>query len=126
MRDHAAEINASGADLVAVGTGDTRYAAAFVADTGIDFLVLVDDDARAARAASVRRSSFAGLFHPRTFRPTVDAWRRGRRIHKSGRRVTQLGATFVIGPGDAVRYAHLDADSTDHAPIPDVMAAVSA
>jgi hypothetical protein len=30
----------------------------------------------------------------------------------------------VLGPGDAVRYAHVDADSTDHAAIPEVLAAV--
>ena len=28
-------------------------------------------------------------------------WKRGHRIHKPGKRVTQLGATFVLGPGDA-------------------------
>lgn len=40
--------------------------------------------------------------------------------------LTQLGATFVISPGDVVRYAHVDTDSTDHAPIPDVLAAANA
>jgi hypothetical protein len=37
--------------------------------------------------------------------------------------VTQLGATFVVGPGDQVRYSHVDPDSTDHAPVPDIFAA---
>jgi hypothetical protein len=36
--------------------------------------------------------------------------------------VTQLGATFVVGPGDVVAYAHLDRDSTDHAPLDEVLA----
>jgi hypothetical protein len=39
--------------------------------------------------------------------------------------VTQLGATFVVGPGPRVRYAHVDADSTDHAPIDDVLHALA-
>jgi len=30
----------------------------------------------------------------------------------------------VVGPGDAVRYEHLDADIADHAPIDDVLAAL--
>ena len=34
----------------------------------------------------------------------------------------QIGATFVIGAGDRVRYEHMDADSTDHAPIDEVVA----
>ena len=36
----------------------------------------------------------------------------------------QIGATFVIGPGDRIRYEHMDADSTDHAPPDDVIAAL--
>jgi hypothetical protein len=31
----------------------------------------------------------------------------------------------VIGPGDQVRYSHVDADSVDHAPVPDILAAVA-
>jgi hypothetical protein len=38
--------------------------------------------------------------------------------------VRQIGATFVIGAGDRVRYEHLDIDSTDHARIEEVVAAL--
>jgi hypothetical protein len=38
--------------------------------------------------------------------------------------VKQIGATFVIGAGERVRYEHLDADSTDHAPIEAVVTAL--
>jgi 2-keto-4-pentenoate hydratase/2-oxohepta-3-ene-1,7-dioic acid hydratase in catechol pathway len=38
-----------------------------------------------------------------TWPATVATYRRGHRIHSPGKRVTQLGATFVIGPGDAIR-----------------------
>src|SRR3954447_9034385 len=76
-REHAsqlgeryAEIQALGADLVAIGTGNERYAAAFVKDEKIPYLVLVDDDARAANASAVHNSSFVGLFHPKTFKAT--------------------------------------------------------
>jgi peroxiredoxin len=132
-REHAVQlgeryddIRSLGGDLVAVGTGSERYAAAFVKDEQIPYLVLVDDDAEAANAAAVRSTSFVGMFHPRTWMATVRAWRNGHRIHKAGRRVTQMGATFVLGPGDTVRYAHVDADSADHAPIDDVLAALRA
>jgi len=108
--------------VVAVGTGDRGYAAAFVAEEGIPFPVLVDDDGAAARAATVRSASWVGLLHPRTWGASVATWRRGHRVHRAGTRVTQLGATFVVGPGDVVAYAHLDRDSTDHAPLDEVLA----
>jgi peroxiredoxin len=124
LRGRYDEIRARGAEVVAVGTGDASYARAFVEDERIPFPVLVDDDARAARAASVRVSSFIGMFHPRTWKATRETWGRGFRVHRAGRRVTQLGATFVIGPGPRLHYEHLDADSTDHASIDEVLAAL--
>lgn len=120
----AAEVRAHGADLVAIGTGNASYARAFVEDESIPYRVLVDDDASAARAAAVRSTSFIGMFHPRTWAATRETWRRGFRIHRAGRRVTQLGATFIIGPGPKVLYEHVDADSTDHAPLDAVLAAL--
>ena len=126
LRDRYDDLRAQGVELVAVGTGDQRYAGAFVRDEKIPYLVLVDDDAKAARAASVKVASWYRLLHPSTWRATFATWRRGHRIHSPGKRVTQLGATFVLGPGNEVRYTHVDADSTDHADIPEVLAAVGA
>jgi len=123
LRDRYDDLKAQGVELVAVGTGDQRYAGAFVRDEKIPYLVLVDDDAQAADAASVNNASWYRLLHPTTWAATVATWRRGHRIHSPGKRVTQLGATFVLGPGNEVRYSHVDADSTDHAAIPDVLAA---
>jgi peroxiredoxin len=119
------EIQGRGADVVAIGTGNVRYAAAFVADEDIPFPVLVDDDAGAAHAASVPRVGFFRLLTDRRSRDGAKRARAGgHRIHKAGRRVTQLGATFVVGPGAQVRYEHLDDHSADHAPLDDVLEAL--
>ena len=110
--------------MVAIGTGDVRYAKAFVSEEQIDFPVLVDDDAAAARAASVRNASIFSLAGPRTWSGSRQAHRDGFRVHRSGKRVTQLGATFVLGPGSQVRYEHVDAHSSEHAPLDEVLAAL--
>ncbi len=124
MRERYHEITGLGGDVVAVGTGDRRYAEAFVRDEAIPFLVLVDDDAAAARAASLRTLSWFQLLHPRTWKATRETSKRGHHVHKAGRRVKQVGATFVIGAGERIRYEHLDADSTDHAPLDAVIASL--
>jgi peroxiredoxin len=124
LREHSNEIGTLGASIVAVGTGDQRYAQAFVREEQIPFLVLVDDDAAAARAVSLRTLSWFQLLHPRTWKATRETSKRGYHIHKSGKRVKQIGATLVIGAGERVRYEHLDADSTDHAPIDEVLASL--
>ena len=125
MRGSYDEIRSRGAEVVAVGTGSVRHAAAFVADESVPFPVLVDDDARAARAASVRRVGFFRLLTDRRSRAGAKRAREaGHRIHKVGRRVTQLGATFVIGPGEQLLYEHVDDHSADHAPLDQVLAAL--
>ena len=125
MRGSYDEITARGAEVVAIGTGSVRHGAAFVADEHIPFPVLVDGDARAAGAASVRRIGFFRLLTDRRSRAGAKRARAaGHRIHKAGRRVTQLGATFVIGPGDVVHYEHLDDHSADHAPLDDVLSSI--
>ena len=124
MREHHDEITDLGADIVAIGTGDRRYAEAFVRDEQIPFLVLVDDAAAAAQAASLRTLNWFQLLHRRTWKATRETSKRGHHVHKSGKRVRQIGATFVLGAGDRVRYEHLDADSTDHARIEEVVAAL--
>jgi peroxiredoxin len=124
LRQHREAIQARGADIVAVGTGDLRYARQFVEDEQIPYLVLVDDGGRAADAASVPSASWYRLLHPSTWRATRDTLRRGHRVHRAGKRVRQLGATFVLGPGSSVRYQHIDADSTDHATVGDILAAL--
>ncbi len=125
MRGSYDEIRSRGAEVVAVGTGSVRHAAAFVADESVPFPVLVDDDARAARAASVRRVGFFRLLTDRRSREGAKRARAaGHRIHKAGRRVTQLGATFVIGPGEQLLYEHVDDHSADHAPLDQVLAAL--
>jgi peroxiredoxin len=125
LRGSYDEITKAGAEVVAIGTGDARYAQAFVADEQIPFPVLVDDGAEAARAASVKRVNPASLIlDPRAYPGARRAYRDGYRIHKSGKRVNQLGATFVVGPGSEVHYAHLDAHTADHAPLDEVLAAL--
>jgi peroxiredoxin len=124
LRRHLDTIRSRGADVVAIGTGDLRYARQFVEDEQIPYLVLVDDDGRAAEAASVPSASWYRLLHPSTWRATRATYRRGHRIHRAGKRVQQLGATFVVGPGSGVRYRHVDADSTDHAAVDDVLSAL--
>ncbi len=125
MRERYDEVQSLGGEVVAIGTGSRRYAAAFVEDEQVPFPVLVDDDGDAAAAARVRSVGFFKLiFNREAFAGNKRARGAGHRIHRAGKRVTQLGATYVVGPGDRVRYAHPDRHSADHAPIEEVMAAL--
>ena len=126
MRERYAEIEGEGAEVVVIGTGNATLARHFVEDEQIPFPVLLDDAAVAARTAAVERVWFPKLFHPASSAGTRRAWQAGHRIGVPGKRTNQLGATFVVGPGDRVRYEHRDAHTADHAPTDEVLAAVRA
>ena len=122
LRDRYDDIKAAGGDLVAIGTGDQRYAGAFARDEQIPSSCSSTTTSPRTRHRSRRSTGTSSCTRARGRQPW-QTWKHGHRIHKAGS-VTQLGATFVLGPGDEVRYSHVDADSTDHAAIPDVLAAV--
>ena len=125
MRERYGDIEALGGEVVAIGTGNERYAAAFVRDEEVPFPVLVDDVGLAARAAQVRKvNAFHLLFDRRSLAGAKQARAAGHRIHKPGKRTNQLGATFVVGPGNHVEYEHIDDDTADHAPLDTVIDAL--
>jgi peroxiredoxin len=124
VRDAYEDITAMGAEVVAIGTGNARHASEFVEEENIAFPVLVDDDAEAAHAASVKRGSAWNILGPKTYGASIKTWRRGHKIHMAGKRVFQLGATFIVGPGDRVTYEHIDQTTVDHAPLDEVFSAL--
>jgi peroxiredoxin len=124
LRQHYDEIKERGAEIVAVGTGDARYAKAFVDEEEIPFPVLIDDEGEAAEIAEIRSGGWLQLAGPRTVAGALKATAAGHRQHRIGKRPKQLGATFVIGPGDVLRYEHMDGDVSDHASIEDIVAAL--
>jgi peroxiredoxin len=126
LRDAYGEVQRVGAEVVAIGTGNATFARAFVEDYRIPYPVLIDAEARAARIASIERISFVRMFHPASYAGTVRAWRAGHRIGASGKRVDQLGSSFVVGPGPTLFYEHRDAHSADHAPLDELLGALRA
>jgi peroxiredoxin len=124
LRDAYGEVQSSRAEVVAIGTGNPSMARGFVEDYRIPYPVLIDADARAAKIAAIVRIPFWKMFHPASYAGTRRAWRAGHRIGGSGKRVDQLGSTFVVGPGPALLYEHRDAHSADHAPLAEVFASL--
>lgn len=108
--------------MVAVGTGNRRYAEHFVKERKIPYPVLLDEAGEAAELASIRRGSLVELAGPRVALRSSQTMTKGYLQGRRGIRPRQLGATFVIGPGQALHYEHLDPDAATHAPLPEILA----
>lgn len=124
MRRHQSEIESLGAGIVAIGTGSSQFAAAFVRDESITFPVLVDEEAEAAKAVELGRTSAFALVKPNVILGRRRAAAAGHTQKGLGPRPMQLGATFVIAPGGEVLYSHFDSDIADHAPIEEILGAL--
>lgn len=126
MRRHHDQITAAGAQVVAIGTGNADYAKAFISENEIRYTVLIDEHAEAARTASIKRGKMSDLIGPKQILGGTKAFFKGHRQKTRGKRVDQLGATFVIAPGGKVLYEHRAEGAEEHAPLDEVLEAAGA
>jgi peroxiredoxin len=114
----------AGAEVVAIGTGSKRYAAAFIEDESFPFPVLLDSEATAAGIVETNKMDVTTVLKPVQWVAGARALAKGKVQRKTGARPFQLGATFVIGPDGSILYEDREDHAGDHAPIDEVVAAV--
>ncbi len=124
MREHAAEFQARGAKLAAIGLGDAHYAALFREETGIQFPLLVDAERRAYGAAGLKSANILHLLRSDNGKARKRAQSGGFRQQKLGANPFQLGGSFVFGPGNVDRYAHISQTFGDNATVEALLAAL--
>ena len=117
MRDRQVDFVARGARLAAIGLGDPAHARAFRAEAGITFPLLVDADREAYRAAGLGSASLLHVLRPDNIVAGLRARAAGHRQHRRGPNPFQLGGSFVFGPGNVDRYAHVSRTFGDNAPV---------
>jgi NAD(P)-dependent dehydrogenase (short-subunit alcohol dehydrogenase family) len=124
LRDRIDEIRELGAELVVVGNGATNFAAAFREDQELDSPLLVDPELRAYRAAGLRRGRVEAL-SPRLPLNALRALLGGSRQGRVEGDIWQLGGVFVIRPGGELAYRYVSQVAGDHAPVDEILKALS-
>ena len=107
MREHEAKFREKGAALAAVGLGDRNYARLFREETGITFPLLIDELRQAYRAAELKSANLLHLLRKDNGAARKRAREAGHQQHKLGPNPFQLGGSFVFGPGNVDRFAHI-------------------
>lgn len=113
-----------GAALAAVGLGDPIYAKAFREETGITFPLLVDEKREAYQALELKSANLFHLLRKDNSEARARAKAAGHSQHKLGNNPFQLGGSFVFGPGDVDRFAHVSRTFGDNAPMESLLAAL--
>ena len=104
-----------GAALAAIGLGDRAYARQFRTETGIRFPLLVDEQRQAYRVAGLRSANVLHLLRGDNAKARARARAAGHQQHRLGPNPFQLGGSFVFGPGNVDRYAHISQTFGDNA-----------
>ena len=124
LREHQQAFREKGAQIAAIGLGDAHYARLFREDTGITFPLLLDEQRQAYRVAGLRSANLLHLFRSENKAARRRANAAGFRQYGLGKNPFQLGGSFVFGPGNVDRFAHLSETFGDNAPIAALLAAL--
>ncbi|PRQ05080.1 peroxiredoxin-like family protein [Enhygromyxa salina] len=122
LRDFYGDFEATGARLIAIGTGGRQYAREFVAERKIPYLVLVDKTMASHEVIRVKQGQWFGILRPRVLWAALKARIYGARQGKTGPNPFKFGATHVIGPGGVLHYAWVNDDYHDNAPVDTLLA----
>lgn len=125
MREHEQELRKKGAKLVAIGLGDANYAKQFREETKIAFPLLVDENREAYKAIGLRHANLLHLFRTDNFSARKRAKSGGHHQQRLGKDPFQLGGSFVFGPGNQDRFAHVSETFGDNASAADLLAALT-
>ena len=115
MREHQQAFLAKNASLAAISLGDQNYARLFQQETGIDFPLLIDEHSQTYKLANLPKANLLHLLRSDNFQSRKRASSAGHHQHKLGRDPFQLGGTFIFGPGNIDRFAHLSQTFGDNA-----------
>jgi hypothetical protein len=117
LREQEQAFRDKGATLAAVGLGDRNYARVFREETDISFPLLIDEQRKAYRAAELRSANLLHLLRSDNTVARKRARDGGHRQHKLGQNPFQLGGSFVFGPGNVDRFAHISQTFGDNATV---------
>ena len=126
MRERQQAFENQGANLAAIGLGDRNYARLFREETGITFPLLIDEQRLAYRAAELRSANILHMVWAENKTSRDRARAAGHRQRKLGPHPFQLGGSFVFGPGNVDRFAHISRTFGDNATPDELLAALRA
>jgi len=124
LREHEQSFREKGARLAAIGLGDQHYARLFREDTGITFPLLVDAQRAAYRVAGLGSGTLLHILRRDNKAARKRANAAGHQQARLGKDPFQLGGSFVFGPGNVDRFAHLSETFGDNATVAALLSAL--
>jgi hypothetical protein len=96
----------------------------FREETGIAFPLLIDEKRDAYRVADLKSANILHLLRSENAVARKRARAAGHHQHKLGQNPFQLGGSFVFGPGNVDRFAHISQTFGDNATVTALLEAI--
>ena len=121
-KDRLHELNAS----VAVVTFENDFfARQYVAETGLDWPLLIDANRELYWGYGMLKASFWDVWGPKSWAAYLRALRGGERLHASSGDIFQRGGDVLIDPGGTVRLHHVGDGPADRPPVAGILRTIS-
>jgi peroxiredoxin len=126
LEQHKAELTAAGVTLTAVGLGEPKHAQRYCGQLAPSVMCLVNATKEAYKAFGLARGSLMQLMGPQIFINGAKASAQGFAQGETTGDALMIGGTFVIDQAGIIRFAHYDADASDHPEFSEILRAVKA
>ena len=121
MRDRQDEIEAEGAEVVAIGMGRPDMAAFFRDQFDIPFTLLVDQEKETYKALGIKKGTWFQISGPQNWPRFARAFLSGKGVARPEQDVLQLGGLAIVEPGGEISFIFHSEASSDNLPIDELL-----
>lgn len=126
MREQEAEFTRRNVLIAVVTFENDFFARGYVAETGLAWPLLIDEQRAVYRAYGMFSASFWDVWGPRTWWVYGRELLKGQKLHASSGDVMQRGGDVLIDPDGIVRLHHVGAGPADRPSVAAILARVDA
>lgn len=124
LQERAEEFHKRDVAIAVVTFDHGPLAEAYVEETGITWPLLLDEERTLYGAYDMAQANNWTLFRPSTVWHYLKLLAKGRRVHRPGSDVHQLGGDVVINPEGIVRLHYISRDASDRPTVAALLAEV--
>jgi hypothetical protein len=125
LRDNEAAFREQGVNIVVVTFDNSVSARSYIAETGLQWTVLIDEQRTLYKAYGMQQGSFLDIWGPASWLAYLQEFSRGQRLQKPGSDIMQRGGDVLIDPEGIVQLHHIGKGPADRPTIEQLLSVVN-
>lgn len=125
MREQQSELIRRRVKVAIVTFENDFFARSYIAETGLDWPLLIDSDRVLYRGYGMLAASFWDIWGPRTWLVYARELLKGQKLQAAGSDVMQRGGDVLIDPQGIVRLHHVGNGPADRPEVAEILARIT-